>query len=530
MNLAQILQTHAVTTPHATAIIDTHRGQRRTTTFAQLEQASARMAAQLHQAGLRPGDAVLIFHPMSAELYIALAAVFRSGLIATFIDPGQGRPHIERCCNLRPPQALIASPKAHLLRLVSPALRHIPGKFVVQRDGHLKSWNLGNILKFKTLNSKLKTDIHPSSSNTPALLTFTSGSTGQPKAALRTHGFLLAQYRVLAESLGLTAGQVDLSTMPIVALANLASGAISLIPKADLRYPGKIDPAPVVAQIQTEQVISTVASPALLGRVARYCLSKNVTFKGLQKVFTGGAPIFPRLLEQLQHIAPNAVVSAVYGSTEAEPIAKISYHHIIGDNLQAMSAGRGLLAGQPVEAIRLKIIKDQWGASIGPYTEAQFASVCCPAEKIGEIVVSGAHVLPGYLNGQGDEETKFRVGAAVWHRTGDAGYLDQQGQLWLVGRCAARIDDERGMLYPFTVECAVSQFADVRRSAVILHRGRRLLAIELDNNAVDLEALKNRIAWAHIDEIRILKHLPVDKRHNAKIDYPALHQLINKTK
>jgi hypothetical protein len=63
-----------------------------------------------------------------------------------------------------------------------------------------------------------------------------------------------------------------------------------------------------------------------------------------------------------------------------------------------------------------------------------------------------------------------------------------------------------------------------------LHRGRRLLAIELDNNAVDLEALKNRIAWAHIDEIRILKHLPVDKRHNAKIDYPALHQLINKTK
>ena len=60
----------------------------------------------------------------------------------------------------------------------------------------------------------------------------------------------------------------------------------------------------------------------------------------------------------------------------------------------------------------------------------------------GEIVVSGAHVGAGYVGGVGDAETKFRVGEVIWHRTGDAGYLDAHGRLWLLGRCSARIADD----------------------------------------------------------------------------------------
>ena len=77
---------------------------------------------------------------------------------------------------------------------------------------------------------------------TPALVTFTSGSTGAPKAAVRTHGFLLEQHRVLAESLRLTPDDLDLTTLPIFVLANLGSGVCSLIPDADLRHPGAIEP------------------------------------------------------------------------------------------------------------------------------------------------------------------------------------------------------------------------------------------------------------------------------------------------
>ena len=198
-------------------------------------------------------------------------------------------------------------------------------------------------------------------------------------------------------------------------------------------------------------------------------------------------------------------------------------------DIHAMLSGRGLVAGLPVKAIQVRILRDRWGSRIGPYTEVEFAAACLPPEQPGEIVVSGEHVLPGYLNGHGDHETKFSVNGTIWHRTGDAGYLDPRGRLWLLGRCAARIDDAHGFIYPFAVEAAASQYPLVRRSALVAHRGRRILAVQLDDrvSAADLSALRESLAWAHTDEIQVHKRLPVDKRHNAKIDYSALDKLLH---
>jgi acyl-CoA synthetase (AMP-forming)/AMP-acid ligase II len=522
MNIARILRMHAETRSDATAMIDTHSGRRRTFTFAELELASARAATMLAQAGLQPGDAVLIFQPMSAELYIALSAIFRLGLVAMFIDPGQGKAHLEQSCTLHRPQALIGNAKAHLLRLISPQLRSIPRKFVIgtRLPGAIPWRHAANLQPYH--------EIHHCAPDNPALLTFTSGSTGRPKAALRTHGFLLAQHEALVDSLRLRAGVVDLTTMPIVALANLASGVTSLIPGADLRRPATVKPAPIVAQIQAERVSSTVASPALLERLARYCLANHITLTGLRRVSTGGAPVFPRLLHQLQQIAPGADVEAVYGSTEAEPMAKITYGQILDGDRQRMREGGGLLTGRPVDSLQLRIMKNQWGTPAGPFTEIEFASRCCATEQAGEIVVSGAHVLSGYWHGHGDQETKFRVNGTIWHRTGDTGHLDARGRLWLLGRCTARIDDEFGTLHPFAAECAASYHPNIRRVAVASEADRRILAVDLyDPKAKpDLASLKESLAWAHLDEIRVFKHLPVDQRHNAKIDYPALRKML----
>jgi acyl-coenzyme A synthetase/AMP-(fatty) acid ligase len=142
--------------------------------------------------------------------------------------------------------------------------------------------------------------------------------------------------------------------------------------------------------------------------------------------------------------------------------------------------------------------------------------------------------------GPGDDPslTKIRVGKEIWHRTGDAGYWDEQGRLWLLGRCAARIDGVRQdgsqePLYPFSVETAAHTFSAVKHAALVSQGNRRTLALEfyVPPSAQALGAFKREIqealAWAALDEIRILPRLPVDKRHNAKIDYPALHRLLN---
>jgi acyl-CoA synthetase (AMP-forming)/AMP-acid ligase II len=491
--------------------------------FVGIERASARAAAMLSQAGLRAGDGVLIFQLMSSELYIALLAIFRLRLVALFIDPWAGKGHLETCCRLLPPKAFIAEPKAHLLRLLSPALRQIPVKFSTG------SWVPGAERWDRWTEVGVRSAIASGDADTPALVTFTSGSTGEPKAAVRSHGFLLAQHRVLGRELGLATADISLSGLPIFVLCHLGAGVTSVIPDADLRRPGSIAPAPVVAQIRRHQVTVIETSPAFLERIGRYCGEHGISLGHVRKIFTGGAPGFPRLLDELQDVAPEAEVVTIYGATEAEPMVQVARRAMSREDRDAMVSGRGLLAGSPVPGLRLRILPDRWGAPVHFPTARGFDAACLAPGGIGEIVVSGEHVLPGYLNGRGDWETKFTVGDGIWHRTGDAGYLDGYGRLWLVGRCMARIVDGRGVLYPLLVESAASADRAVRRAACVSSDGRRILFVELEPHATrhDVSGLHGKLSWALLDEIGVLRRIPVDRRHNAKIDYPALRRMVS---
>lgn len=518
INLYSLLQAQAEAHPHAAALIDCTRQATVTMDFAAFDEAVARAAAFLVRHGLKAGDPVLLFHPMSADLYVALGAIFRLGLVGVFIDPSLGREHLARCCTLMSPRALLATPKAHLLRLVAPALRRIPLKFAtgIGAPGAI-AW------RHYTREAPL-CSIASVASETPALVTLTSGSTGTPKAAVRTHGFLRSQHAVVEATLQTRPGDIILTTLPIFVLSHLAAGAATLIPSVDIRHPGKVDPAPVAAQIRRFGVNCIEASPAFLERVADHCTATGERLGGVQKIFAGGGPVFPHLLDALRVVAPNAAVEAVYGSTEAEPIAHLSVHDLRSADRRAMQQGAGLLAGRRVDAVDLRLLKDRWGTMIPPLNRAEFDAACLPAGEIGEIVVYGDHVLAGYLHGVGDAETKFKVDDQVWHRTGDAGAFDSEGRLWLMGRCQAKVVDERGALYPFAVEVAAQQHPAVRRAALVQQAGKRVLVVELKQDC-PVEAIHALLDWARVDTVRAIKRIPVDRRHNAKIDYKALQAI-----
>jgi acyl-CoA synthetase (AMP-forming)/AMP-acid ligase II len=406
--------------------------------------------------------------------------------------------------------------------LRSPSLREIPKKFVIGLPvPGAVSWASLRRTEPRAKVPELGEDV-------PALLTFTAASNGQARAAMRTHGFLLAQQRVFEETLQLRTGETDLATRPGLLLANLAAGVTSLIPDTDLRQPGDFDPEPVLPQIQRHRPHSCVASPGFFECLAQYCLDRDSILPSFTKLFTCGVPVFPRLLDQLKDLAPHARAVALYGSGEAEPIACIARDDMHADDLIAMLDGRGLLAGSPVSAIQVRILREQCDWSVGTYAQTEFDTACAPVGQPGEIVVHGPHVLTDCLHGIGDEETKLKVDGAVWHRTGDAGYFDNRGRLWLLGRCSARIEDAHGVLYPLAAETVVYQDRRVKKTAVVAHRGRRCLAVELYSHRVDLDmrALKETAAPAKIEEVRVFEHIPVDKRHNATIDYPALHRML----
>lgn len=523
MNVAELFIQQARERPDAAAIIEPLRGVSRTITSAELDDASARGAALLRSAGLEPGQRVLVLVPMSIELYVILTALLRAGLVATFIDPSAGRAHLDAGCEAVQPDAFVGSAKAHLLRLISPGLRRVRRKFVV--GGRVCP---GAVRWSDLYDQSPQAELATRDGDAPALITFTSGSTATPKAAARTHGFLLAQHEALAEAIDLQPGQVDLTTLPIFALANLAAGVTTLLPDADLRRVGCIAAGPVIEQIRRHRPTRAAASPAFFERLVEHCERTGERLESLEQLYTGGAPVFPDLLDRLGNVAPRATATAVYGSTEAEPIAHLAAHDITAADRDAMLGGAGLLAGRPVEQVELRIVAVAPQQPGGPLSEQAFAAACLPAEQAGEIVVHGRHVLSGYLNPAHDSETKFRVGERVWHRTGDAGYLDAAGRLWLLGRAAEAVVDDRGRLYPFAVECAARAIPGVARAALVGLNGRRLLVIEAASTASgDLpDRIHHALPWARLDQVVPVRRLPLDRRHNAKIDYPALRRLL----
>jgi hypothetical protein len=145
-------------------------------------------------------------------------------------------------------------------------------------------------------------------------------------------------------------------------------------------------------------------------------------------------------------------------------------------------------------------------------------------------------VLGGYLDGIGDHETKIHVDGGVWHRTGDAGWIDDGGRLWLIGRCAAKLPSfaappgipADALRYPFAIECALREKFSEIRTAAIEWQGRRLLIVGKQTDTEETEAIRAVSRDLGMEDLVCLDALPLDRRHNAKIDYPALRGILER--
>jgi acyl-CoA synthetase (AMP-forming)/AMP-acid ligase II len=184
-----------------------------------------------------------------------------------------------------------------------------------------------------------------------------------------------------------------------------------------------------------------------------------------------------------------------------------------------------------VPEIRLQIIPDQSGT---PLTGGQLDFLT--AGEAGEIIVCGDHVLRGYLDGLGDAETKIPDGEKVWHRTGDAGWRDSEGRVWLLGRCAEKLPPHpaaaglptTALRYPFAIECALREIFPNLRMAAMTWNGERTLVVGSTTAAGEAAAIAASATEFGIGRVIYLESLPLDRRHQAKIDYPALREILRK--
>jgi acyl-CoA synthetase (AMP-forming)/AMP-acid ligase II len=517
MNVASIVARRAAAHPDRLAFVDAADG--RTLSYAGLDAASAHVAAALRGSGLHPGETVLIVHPVTLDVYVALIGMLRAGIVPAIPPPGASFAALARCAQAHPPRAVLAGGIGWAAVAAIPALRRatrlatVAGPFAVDilHDGRACADEL-----------VARDDADP------AMLTFTSGSTGAPKAMIRSHGVARAQIDALASALA-PCDATSLCTMPIVLLAELAAGATCLLPGIDLRRPARADATALAERMRAHGVARIVASPALLANLAAALAARGETLPALRLIASGGAPVMPPLAAALRRVAPNARFLAVYGSTEAEPIAVLDADDVTPGDHDAMRDGAGLLAGVPCVPGRLAVIAAQGGMVCGPFAgDDAPLRLALPAYGVGEIVVAGSHVVPHYLDRADDATTKICAGTTMWHRTGDLGYRDESGRLWLVGRAAAVIDDARGTIEPLRVECALAYRPEIERCAVAAVEGVRILLVEPHPNArIDEGAIRAAVAFAEIDRV-VTGPVPVDRRHNAKVDYAALQRIVRR--
>lgn len=509
-NLAARLVERAAAHPERPALVAGRGSARRAITYADLAARVARVAARLGAEGVDPGARVLLFVPMSIELYVALLAVLRAGAVAVFVDAWADRRRLDTAVAAARPVVFLGTPRAQALRLVSPAVRSI-GRFVWVRRG----FGAGDTTPPGGAPAAV-------AGADPALVTFTTGSTGRPKAAARSHAFLWAQHRVLAHHLGLQPDDVDLTTLPIFALNDLAVGCTCVLPDFDPRRPGVVDGTALLAQLRGEGVTTLSASPSFVESLLDACDARGETPR-VGTLFTGGAPVLPALARRLARL-PATHAHVVYGSTEAEPIASLPAAEMVA----ALDGGEpGLCAGRPVEGIVLRLVRPHDGPIA--LDARGWSAWEVPPGGTGEIVVAGEHVLGGYLDDpESDLENKVRDGVRVWHRTGDAGRLDAAGRLWLMGRVSQRIERNGVVHWPLPVEVAALGVPGVRHAAWLpvpsAAGTQAVLCVERAGGfePADDTALRAAVAPAPVDRIVVLDHIPRDPRHASKTDVPAL--------
>lgn len=464
-------------------------------TFPGLLEAGQRLAGGLRERGVGPGDVVAALVADPADFVLLATSVMWAGA-ALAVPPRAGgwRQKLAAVAALQP-RVVVSTLRLWPLVATEPALRSAGLRLCTGR------WTPPGTARLRDLGHAVPIAPVRVDADQPAVVSFTTGTTGAPKAVTRTHGVLRGQRAALAALRPPRSDDVDLVGLPLLVLHNLAAGVPSVIP------PPPTAPAhSLSAVVQRVGVTAAAGFPPLIERLAAEGTAD--TLRSLRTIHVGGAYARPDLLQRMAQAAPQAEVTIVYGCTEAEPISAIGYEAYLHAHGQSAD-GVGICVGRPVESVEIRI---------APLNLTECSAARWQGWEVGRVLVSGGNV----------------AGGDRWLDTGDVGYMDDEGRLWLMGR-AANVGP--GQLFPATVEPVIAALPWVQRAALVVQIdgqvGSSVLAIEpvrrtagpeRTRRLAEAHALANARGWP-IARIELLDRLPTG-RLTSKVDYPRLARML----
>lgn len=511
-------------------------------TFRQLDDEATRIARGLVRMGVRPGHRIVLMVRPSLEFIALTFGIFRSGAVATLIDPGMGRSSVFKCLDEVNPDGFVAIPPVHAIRRLMLG-RYRNSRFNVIVGKSPLRFGCSTYAELVSAGDDPATAIPQTRATDQAAIIFTSGSTGPPKGVVYEHGMFDGQVDLIRDHYGVQPGEVDLPGFPLFALFNIAMQVTTVIPDMDPTRPANVNPLRILEAIENQGVTQAFGSPALWNRVGRHCEQHGITLPSLRRVLSAGAPVPVHVLQRMTKVlSPHADIFTPYGATECLPVASIGGRRVLSETAELTRQGRGTCVGTIFRQMQVKIIRTTFDPIL---TLADAEEL--PQGEIGEIIVKGPVATREYFRrADSTAVAKINDGNSFWHRMGDVGYLDAAGQLWFCGRRAHIVWTADGPMYSVCCEAIFNNHPDVYRSALVGpgERGQQVPGIVIEPEpgkypetaeAVTIftdQLLKLGAASELTKSIRNIyfhRSLPVDTRHNVKINRELLTEWV-KTK
>jgi long-chain acyl-CoA synthetase len=280
-----------------------------------------------------------------------------------------------------------------------------------------------------------------------ALLTYTSGTTGTPKGAMNTHGNVTFTAQVVRDWCGLSPGDVVLGVAPLFHITGLIAGiAVSFLLPAELVLLYRFDADVLLEAVRERRPTFTVAAITVFIALANMPGLTREDLASLRSTYSGGAPVTPAWAKRFEDQF-GVKIHSMYGLTET---TSPSHAVPFGSQAPVDPTSGALSVGVPVPSTTARIVgEDRQELPVG---------------EVGEIVISGPQVVPGYW--QKPDETRHAMPDGQLH-TGDVGFMDEQGFFYVVDRKKDMINASGYKVWPREVEDVLCEHEAVSEAAVV---------------------------------------------------------------
>jgi len=418
----------------------------RTTTFAALDRQSNQAANALIAAGLKPGDRVAYLGKNSDHYFELWFAASKAGAIMTPIGWRLSPPEVAYIVDDTAASVLFVG--AECATCAEEALKQTQTKpQVIALEAGAHTWPTYAEWRDAQPARDPALSVRPEDTT---LLLYTSGTTGRPKGVMLANANLLRSRRALAEA-GMgwnewSVGETNLVAMPVAHIGGSGWGLIGILNGVRNIVTREFNPVEALELIERERIAKMFLVPAALQFIVRMPRAREIDYSSLKHILYGASPMPVALLQECMEVFGCAFCQQ-YGMTETTGTVV----YLPPQDHDPKGARRMASAGLPMPGVELRII-DAEGRVLGP-------------NETGEICTRSVANMVGYW--RNEAATVSTIDADGWLRTGDAGYLDEDGYLFIQDRIKDMICSGAENVYPAEVENAIHGHPHVAEVAVI---------------------------------------------------------------